>query len=415
MVAHRAGQFGPTDVLLAAPFVSTGAVIAFGAVIANPVGTSDGTAATSRTLLYTSLAVMGVVTVTAWGKRGFAAPYGLPPLLCMLLSFLPAIALVVPNPYAVSKVEGMLTVTPLAVFGAMVVIDTPARRMGALWVLAGLGMLGGLVAAAHPDPYARINHALALPGNATISTARLIGYGILAMIVLAVLYRCWLIALLALPLLVPLLLTGSRGPTVALLIASVLFAAMRTRGHHRAVRIGGIAAASVVVGSVTFPLLPADLSTRFQVLQGGPLDISSVSRLTLFQTAWQSIGRHPQGIGWGNFATIVPPGAVTDLHDQAYHLYAHNFVLEVGAEGGVVALAGLAVLAAAVFRAGWANGSEPTMAGLIALLAYAVVNAMTSSDINGNILVWVFAGIVLAGSQRRVTTEKPQPKRLVAA
>jgi len=114
----------------------------------------------------------------------------------------------------------------------------------------------------------------------------------------------------------------------------------------------------------------------------------------------------PLGLGWGDFGSVVPPGILTVNPGYEDVIYPHNLPLEVVVEGGLVALLGLLLLAVAVTRAAVARATEPTVATSIALLVFAVVNAMFSSDLNGNAMVWVLAAAVLAAG--RGTGRRPQ-------
>jgi len=395
------------DLLVTVPVVGMGAVIAFGAM--------GGTGRTSKVLVYGDVVAMLAVLVVCWSRKHWKQPAGMVPAIGFLVLCIPAVCYFQLTDYSLSKAEQLFTVTPLTVLAAMIILDRPERRRAVLWIFACTGSVVGLLAWADPDPVAMANDAIALTGSQTIPTARLISYAMLALVILATLYRRWaaravLLGSAAL-LVAPLLLTGSRGPAVALVAALAVYAAVRSRGHRRVMRLCAVAAVVSGIGYFALPMLPATLGAKFTVLQGGPLDVSSATRLWLFDATWHSIQHNPLGIGWGNFWILVPSRVLTGDYGDPRHLYPHNLVLEVACEGGWLALLGLIAFVVATLRASRSAIQETTGAAVVVLLVAAVVNAMISSDVNGNVLVWVLAGAVLPFGSIRSADETPRTLR----
>jgi O-antigen ligase len=76
--------------------------------------------------------------------------------------------------------------------------------------------------------------------------------------------------------------------------------------------------------------------------------------------------------------------------------YPHNMILEVLAEGGVLALIGLAVLLTISWKRLRKNSADLGGQITLGLWLLAFGSAMTSSDIVGNRFVWVMIGVGLS-------------------
>jgi O-antigen ligase len=200
-----------------------------------------------------------------------------------------------------------------------------------------------------------------------------------------------LVSIALLPLLaVAFTASGSRGPTVGLIVglALLLGLTLRDRDARRRVLLvfaGGIAGAFLVS-----QLVPGqNVSRALSFLTGNAQDASSNGRTGLWHAAWHAFAGHPLwGIGTGSFGSIDP-----------VNLYPHNLVLETLAEQGIVGgllVVGTIVLGAAALWRLWreADGRDRHDAAMTAsLLAAAVVNAMLSGDIAVNNAVWLALGL----------------------
>ncbi|OZV81001.1 hypothetical protein CA850_12675 [Micromonospora echinospora] len=359
-------------------------------------------------LLYVDLAAVAVLIVVTWAARGFRAPAGALPFLVLFLSFLPGFALTSIGGYQSGKTLQMLTTTPAFVVAALLVVDRPARRMALLWASAGIGVLVALLAMARPDPAYQALDTVVLAGTVSITTARLIGYGVVGLLCLGVLVRrLRLVALLgAVALAVPLLMTGSRGPLVALALASLVLA-VTVRGARRWRLLPPLAGLVGVTALTAATVLPEALTSRFAVLWGGPLDASAEIRVMLSRLAAEVFLERPLGLGWGGFGSVVPGGSLFVLPGLEDAIYPHNLPLEVAVEGGLVALAGLVLLLVTAGRTLWRFRTDPSVVAAAALLTFAFVNSLFSADLNGNYLVWVFAAAVLAAQGQTSRRDRP--------
>jgi len=98
----------------------------------------------------------------------------------------------------------------------------------------------------------------------------------------------------------------------------------------------------------------------------------------------------PLGVGFGDLYGNIP--LTVWAESTGVTQYSHNVLLEAAVEGGWIALLGLVgvllLSARSLLRGVGANGGRL----LLALWVYALVNAMFSSDLVGNRLVWVSVG-----------------------
>ncbi|SCL30569.1 O-antigen ligase family protein [Micromonospora inyonensis] len=364
-------------------------------------------------LLYADLGAVALLIVVTWAARGFRAPAGALPFLVLFLSFLPGFALTSLGGYQSCKALQMLTTTPAFVVATLLVVDRPARRVALLWASAGIGVLVALLVMVRPDPASQAVDTVVLAGTVSITTARLIGHGVVGLLCLVVLLPRWRLAALcgAVALEVPLLMTGSRGPLVAVALSSLVLAVtVSGKGRWRLlpplVGLGGLIAPTVATA------LPETLTSRFAVLWGGPLDASAEVRVMLSRLAAEVFLERPLGLGWGGFGSVVPDGSLIVLPGLEDAIYPHNLLLEVAVEGGLAALAGLALLSVALARVLWTRRADPTMVAVATLLTFAFANSLFSADLNGNYLVWVFAAALLAAGPGR-TPRSERARRAV--
>jgi O-antigen ligase len=355
-------------------------------------------------LIYLDLTGIALAAAWAWPRRRPHLPPGLLPVTVLFVSFLPAMAFVSGDAYSLGKVLRMLTLTPFVTVSAVLVFREQSRRAALVWAFAGSGTVVGVLTLLAPNPLLLARGIYALRGNNTIGTARIVGFGVVALLCLTVLTQRRLVRLAALAtaagLMVPLLATGSRGPLIALVAAGLVFAASLPRERWRSAfsALGG----AVAVAGVMYVLRPTAVPDRLGVLVSGQPDTSFAARLDLWSAAASAITDHPLGLGWGNFAHVSPLGTfVTMSGSEGSYLYPHNIILEVGCEGGWIALLGLGIFAIAVLRAARIRSTDHYTGALTALAVFALVNALVSADINGNLLLLALAGAILATARPR--------------
>jgi len=199
--------------------------------------------------------------------------------------------------------------------------------------------------------------------------------------------------------------TGSRGPllSVSLALVCVLAVTLRTRKLGAATVVLLFVFSGIAYSAVT-------------VFGGAGLDrlesgIDS-GRNTLYAQTWEVIKDQPiVGIGWGNF-----PLYIFDFASDDGTLYPHNILLEIWVEGGLLPLVGFVVLTmVAVRRAYQAAVTSRWSIIIFGLLIYALANALVSSDVVGNRLMWVLLTLALLarpdGPAREHASMLPDPER----
>ena len=295
----------------------------------------------------------------------------------------------VDNTYADTKMQELLTMVPACLLAPMVLLVTARARTWFLAVVVVTAMIPAwFVLTAKIDP---------LYGRATVGDLNPIGLGRVlaaAAIVLAVYamrsqrlgYRI-ASTVAAVVLLYGVWRTGSRGPLLAtfLALAVVALIGLASRASRRVLLT--CVAAAAVVALVGMLLLYSGLLVHRDTIE------SDSERLDLYRRSLVLLASHPGGIGWGNLIDHLQPGEV--IANQGWVQYPHNILLEVGVEGGWIALAALVVLSAVSVRRLAARRETFEGAALLALWIFAAGVAMTSSDFTSNRLTLVMIGVGL--------------------
>lgn len=296
--------------------------------------------------------------------------------------------------HSATKATILFTITLLLAGAPFYVLRTPEQRRVFLYTLVGIGLFTAASTLLTGSLANEYSNRLALEGVDTIGTAQMVGAAALICFLAifrrgtAVIRRLILLAAVAVMIYVA-LSSGSRGPVigVALALVGALFLSpgfrpYRGRATVILVIVGGVATwYAVNVG--------ADGFTRIISLLSGEGDASTQARQSLWAEGWATIQQSPLGIGWGEYSSGV-------------FTYPHNLIIEVGIEAGVI-VSSLLVLYILVSLGRLAKLSKTIdMVPLLALLIFALFNAMVSSDINGNRLLWVMLSVawVLAAPAR---------------
>lgn len=183
-------------------------------------------------------------------------------------------------------------------------------------------------------------------------------------------------------------LTGTRGPLLGFAGAALitLLILMRVR------QISWTGLFIICGGIVSGIALAADRG----VLNMSRLTSTDTSgRQELWEKTTQVIYEHPVGIGWGRLPEYLGGFAA----EEGGGLYPHNVFLEIAVEGGIVGLGIFVLIILWVMLRGYfaidksANWRDSIP---LNLLVFSLVNAMFSSDLIGNRLMWLGVGICLA-------------------
>ena len=282
--------------------------------------------------------------------------------------------------YGLDKVEVLFTASLLAAV-APVLLFRPVRRVEG-WAAALMFFAAAISALAvlHPDNPGR----LSLEGTNYIGSGRIINLSLALSIACLVVVRRrrWLVLPVVLATAYLGLRTGSRGPLLAALMGGAVLALARREQLRRSITrrtavLGVAMLAAVVAASSGYAV------SRFMGLATGDSSVSD--RISLYRAAVGAGLHHPLGLGWGNLADVLSEKGLS------LYQYPHNLVLEVFAEAGWVATVLLLVVLSAAFRRAWRQADRTPGAFLLTVLFYFTVNAMVSSDVNVNRVVFTAA------------------------
>lgn len=355
----------------------------------------------------TLLFAAGTVAFSAlalWRQRRL--PAGLLPLVALFAVM--AIGLHRPEgwgSYATQKELRLFSLTAVAAFAPLLLLrDSDQRRLFVV-ATAVLGLVMAVVALAasvEAGTYKRTGIFNASP----IHLARGSGFACLMLCLLFWQRR------LRLPVFAPalvialsgLVLSGTRGPLVALLAIGIVTAALCLAGGADRTRVWGtlVAACGLLVCGIAFLYIADTYTGRHLVeLLSGSLGNTGSVRWALWRETVMLIAENPLGIGWGHMAEFIQ---VT--HNEIAQQHSHNILLEITLEAGWPAGALFATLTAVVllrlFRQTGAPGTATegrwNSDALVAfvVLAYWLACAAFSGDVNDNRPFWAMLGMALA-------------------
>lgn len=190
------------------------------------------------------------------------------------------------------------------------------------------------------------------------------------------------------------LLTASREGFLAALIALIgsAFLLFRRNGRRLTFAILGVPAAVAAIW-VTVPQATLErLATIPAQLQGGDLN----QRLNIWAAGWLAFIRAPFfGSGAGSFVTAAGLAPIDT---------AHNTLLSIGVEGGLVAIALCAVIVLVCIRAALRT-SGPLRIGMVTVMAVWCVTTLAAT-VGENRSTWFLFGLVVCAG--RLATEQPE-------
>jgi O-antigen ligase len=214
-----------------------------------------------------------------------------------------------------------------------------------------------------------------------------------------------------------LLITGGRGPlfglAAALLVALLIGLGTTRRGilyHRYQLYLLGIIALIAGGLAVALEFASDDMRTiqrmmiLFEEVGGGR---SASARLTTFHQAFELWSEATLlGHGVGSFPVMTGVGDVRH--------YPHNLILELLAEVGLVGFCLFAAMLVTAMRNLWLSSlrTDPAILCGFMLLVNALVNAMFSSDLPGNRLVFVALGLLAICDYKR--QREPQGRKIAA-
>lgn len=306
--------------------------------------------------------------------------------------------------YAVDKLATLYTFTLFAAIAPFHLLRFPEQRKVFVTTLAFISV--GAAALTLAGSATAGSNALLLDGSTTIGTARMAGTGVLIFAIFAITMRVrrvrrLMFAAVAVGLLGVLVMTGSRGPFLGILVglvAVLLFGQVLTGRRASGFFWSAVLASVGFWWAATRTVYGGD---RAFAWLSGERDNSTNTREYLWDITLADIAWEPFGVGWGDFTESV--GAAPHLQ------YPHNLILEVFHETGwFVGSVMLMFIVASTIRL-WRRSTDPVGAVLFALLLFSLANAMVSGDINANRLMWVLLSVawVIPGKQTQSATDEP--------
>ncbi|WP_392544711.1 O-antigen ligase family protein [Oryzobacter telluris] len=346
-----------------------------------------------------------LLVIHHWIGRKFTLPPNFGYVVVVWLAFIPGVLVAVGSGNSLMKSMLLFTLTLLCAASPLIIFsdDVTLGR----WFI-GLAVVATVVA---PMLYlfpsvetggnvGRLN----LEGGTSITIARVVAAGALVAVLVGLgssLGRRLALWLLAAGLAIATVLIGSRGPFLALIAAVVVVVvASPTFRQNRVGKILG--SAGLLSLLIVYVLSQSSVSAArlAGTLTGSGTD---TARPFLYRTALDSIRTSPLGIGWGGYPHLPD----IQLASGSEVIYPHNLLLEVAAEGGWLAIATLLAVLFILFRKTLAKAADLPAAIALGLATFWLVNAMFSSDVNGNRMWWASFGLlcVIAGRTDRGTVD----------
>jgi O-antigen ligase len=311
----------------------------------------------------------------------------------------------------IEKVQLLFSFTLLCALAPAVLMTSTKSHLVFAGSLVIAAILMSAAALLFPDDKSLASHGrLALVGSNTIGTSRVIGAGIVVVVVLTLTIPRWrlLFAAVGVWLFVVTVAIGSRGPLLSVLlsVSAVLVFAKEVR-RRRTVAVGMVLA----LATLALWFVSRTGSGGGQRLREFLNGESDEIRSRLIDEALTRIAHHPLGAGWGYFGTL----GFTE--GGARVTYPHNMILEVALEGGWIAGLGLLALTFLSIRGYVLNSIGPLNSALLGVGIYWISVSQTSSDVNWNRMTWVSLGLglVVGNSEHAKDFDVPRAEEALRA
>ncbi|HIB73261.1 MAG TPA: O-antigen ligase domain-containing protein [Candidatus Marinimicrobia bacterium] len=205
--------------------------------------------------------------------------------------------------------------------------------------------------------------------------------------------------------LLSIILSGSRGPLVSIIIGSIVYAILYERKHSSRIYGYGILAIGTIITLLL--LLPESLTQRFFDISQGSVIMTQqgVRRISTIATrfefwsmslqAWfSSITSFFIGLGAGSFSSL--------FIWRDWRWYPHNLFFEIIVELGLIGLVigilfiikSYQIINKGIQRGSFTDHSALWVAGTVVMF----IAAQFSGDINDNRILWMFIGISIAST-----------------
>jgi len=305
-----------------------------------------------------------------------------------------------PNSYGTPRVLQFASLTMLAFAAPLALIRTPrdARILLVAWI--AIGTLLAVNTLSQPHTVQRVSAF----GASAIGVSRVIGMAVLCLVFMVMLGDAsWPVKAvsggLIFVLILAMLSTGSRGPVLFAIVASLLTLALSfgISGHRRRTAAIAVLGAVLMLLAAASPLIPQEAMARFAILMSdAEADTSAMAREAVWRDALDLFTNHLL-IGAG-------AGAISRYGAGQEQIYAHNLFLEVAAEQGLIGLTALVAFLAlpfqrllrAILAADAARGDLPLLLAIFAMLVYMLSASLVSGDLNDAREAWMLIGVVVA-------------------
>ena len=249
---------------------------------------------------------------------------------------------------------------------------------------------------------------ISIPGANPIQVSRYLAIGAAMMIALVIRNKpsqsLHYFAILFV-ILLSIILSGSRGPLVSIIIGSIVYAILYERKHSSRIFGYGILAIGTIITLLL--VLPESLTQRFFDISQGSVIMTQqgVRRISTIATryefwsmsiqAWfSSITSFFIGLGAGGFSSL--------FIWRDWHWYPHNLFFEIIAELGLIGLIigvlfiikSYQIINKGIQRGSFTDHSALWVAGTVVMF----IAAQFSGDINDNRILWMFIGISIAST-----------------
>ena len=249
---------------------------------------------------------------------------------------------------------------------------------------------------------------ISIPGANPIQVSRFLAIGAAMMIALLIRNKpsqsLHYFAILFV-ILLSIILSGSRGPLVSIIIGSIVYAILYERKHSFRIYGYGILAIGTIITLLL--LLPESLTQRFFDISQGSVIMTQqgVRRISTIATrfefwsmslqAWfSSITSFFIGLGAGSFSSL--------FIWRDWRWYPHNLFFEIIVELGLIGLVigvlfiikSYQIINKGIQRGSFTDHSALWVAGTVVMF----IAAQFSGDINDNRILWMFIGISIAST-----------------
>lgn len=304
-----------------------------------------------------------------------------------------------PN-YYLEKVSKFLLITSWAFLAPFFLLNNRESLKKFIYALAAMSVIASVVIVKNYFTYSTM--FVGLSGENYLNSARLIGVGSLSLLVIYLFHtglekkKKVMVLILMLMTLIALTITGSRMPVIAFVITFSVMMFFGVKIRRNSVHFTKPVKSIFIVGVGMIPALyfikdmsfAKTLFSRLSVLTQEDMGASAGARADRFSEALSMMGENFLiGKGIGSYG-VNYTGVDT-------RNYAHNIFLEIGSELGVIGLITFSLMLVGVLVKNLSviKSSDFLNVWVFSALAYFMLNAMVSGDLNDNRILFAMLGI----------------------